>query len=646
MAEVLTDGDHGFIGVNSRMDPSQLPAGMCSFAKNVRFDRGVARPRKGIRKVPWLNRYDELLADASKVLPLGKPLGAAMFRDATYDAEWLIVATGSGVWKVRAGALATTIPLPAGVDLSGLSRVNLIQCFGTMILQRGEDAETLVMTDLNTGFKSVGAVTLSGTEIKIPDSDNAAFIGNRLYVPHGTDLIFPSDLLDYTKGTILNDFKINQGSNDKLVGIFKFNDTTLIAGKRRSIYVVSNLYGDLSDARLDLLTNEYGLAGPKAFAAVGSDVWFLARGRGVVSIRQTSDNKLQGVDLPVSDPIQDLIERINWDHAVDARAAFHDNKFFLAVPIDTPEKAGQSAYLYATALNMGVYISTWWVQKGRTYSVTTGANFTSLTNGTTTVTDTGTYEITAAGDLLTVRGSAASDVITITEKDYSGFNNAVLVYDTINRAWSGYDEADALTVVDFVKFPYGEEERLGFLGEDGFMNLYEDGFHDWDGAPSGTLSRAAVATDLVTRGYLNNPADRMHFTRASLVVSTWWPSYSTSLLTDGHNEEIALGTGVTRDRTKYHRPWNAADFVEDNSNDDFLEPWRQDYSVRLDGSEEIDCGSNGVDPDIHQEWEDSRVVRARGRYARLRVQGAQGRTEVRVAGVQGHPDSRRLGMKA
>ena len=36
----LTDGDPGFRGVNSRLDPSLVPPYFCSFAKNKRFRDG------------------------------------------------------------------------------------------------------------------------------------------------------------------------------------------------------------------------------------------------------------------------------------------------------------------------------------------------------------------------------------------------------------------------------------------------------------------------------------------------------------------------------------------------------------------------------------------------------------------------------
>ncbi len=53
----LTDGDPGFRGVNSRLDPSLVPPSFCSYAKNKRFRDGGAVTRPGIKPMPWSNKH-------------------------------------------------------------------------------------------------------------------------------------------------------------------------------------------------------------------------------------------------------------------------------------------------------------------------------------------------------------------------------------------------------------------------------------------------------------------------------------------------------------------------------------------------------------------------------------------------------------
>jgi hypothetical protein len=48
--EYQKDGDIGFVGLNSRDNPSSLPRGIVSRSQNFRLDRGVAQARKGLQR--------------------------------------------------------------------------------------------------------------------------------------------------------------------------------------------------------------------------------------------------------------------------------------------------------------------------------------------------------------------------------------------------------------------------------------------------------------------------------------------------------------------------------------------------------------------------------------------------------------------
>ena len=56
------DGDAGFIGFASRMNPVALPAGVLQLSENMRLDRGTAKTRKGARRL------------ADEILPSSFPL--------------------------------------------------------------------------------------------------------------------------------------------------------------------------------------------------------------------------------------------------------------------------------------------------------------------------------------------------------------------------------------------------------------------------------------------------------------------------------------------------------------------------------------------------------------------------------------------
>ena len=49
--QVIRDGDQGFLGFASRLNPTTLPAGMLQESVNMRLDRGVAQTRKGSQRL-------------------------------------------------------------------------------------------------------------------------------------------------------------------------------------------------------------------------------------------------------------------------------------------------------------------------------------------------------------------------------------------------------------------------------------------------------------------------------------------------------------------------------------------------------------------------------------------------------------------
>ncbi len=62
---VQRDGDRGFIGFASRMNPLTLPPGMLQLSENMRLDRGVAQVRKGATRLAT----GISIADSPLVLP-------------------------------------------------------------------------------------------------------------------------------------------------------------------------------------------------------------------------------------------------------------------------------------------------------------------------------------------------------------------------------------------------------------------------------------------------------------------------------------------------------------------------------------------------------------------------------------------------
>ena len=191
---------------------------------------------------------------------------------------------------------------------------------------------TLVDVTTSNVTGSIKRSNASGASV--PPGREGLYFQNRLLLLYGNDYLAVSDVLDPLHySPVLNEFKLNTGSNDRVVALYPFNATTLLVFKERSVLAVENLYGDLSTTRLTEITREFGCVSQASIAGTGSDVIFLSQ-RGVISLKQTEFGISQSVVLPLSDPIQDVIDEVDQAHWDKASAAYFSNRYILSVPVE------------------------------------------------------------------------------------------------------------------------------------------------------------------------------------------------------------------------------------------------------------------------------------------------------------------------
>lgn len=424
-------GDAAFLGVDMRTDPSALAPGMVSLGVNTRFERGVIQPRGGTRVLPhrvgeWFPLTFNLNFD--QVLPYERVWGVAVFDDPN-DMEWVVVVASAGgqaqCYAVRENAFAQSVPLPVGVSIEG--PVYMVQGVSKLVMCRGEGQSYLTLEDVEVGWVEEDFEQVTGEDgtTALPGSSWALFLQNRLLTIVNRDEVAWSEVLDLTRHVVTNAGRINKGTSDRLVGLYAFNDFTVVAAKERSLYAVTNLVPDasgaFSSARLDTITTDFGVIAPKSVIHTGNDLIGLSR-RGLISIRQTETNALQGVDMPLSDAIQPLIDRINWRHAHKAVSAKWRNRGYFAVPIDAAEVLRDElvlglGYTYsgAGAASLGT------LQQGSSYRLRFGANDTaavvrklvvsSITRSGTTATATVADDEHpfSTGDQVTVEGAGQAE---------------------------------------------------------------------------------------------------------------------------------------------------------------------------------------------------------------------------------------------
>lgn len=184
----------------------------------------------------------------------------------------------------------------------------------------------------------------------MPNADAGIYIQNRLAVitsyDTGTfgytkkaDMVYFSDILDHVHTFFNQQMRINQGDDAVLVELVKLNENQVLAFKDKSVSVLTGIVvGDgnalgQSIAQETLISN-YGLAARGAATMVGTDCYFYASRRGIVSITQTEQNKARGVDVPLSESIQPIIDRVDPRYESKIRMEIWDSKLYVALPLD------------------------------------------------------------------------------------------------------------------------------------------------------------------------------------------------------------------------------------------------------------------------------------------------------------------------
>lgn len=347
MAEYASIGDDGFIGLNSRDNPTILPERYLSSAKNVRLDRGVASMRKGTKR-----------------LTPGDLVGQTVFASTVYTdtsgVDWVLLACGSALFKYNTDTAVLTGPInyPAGQTITASDACDMAQALGKVWIMRGYAKRPLVW-DGTTGVASITMLPAgSGAHHKFPNGSGIVYTGNRLVVQvsagwdvntgtatgNSNDEISISHYLDADNFSILDVFKINDGSNDQLVGIAPWVLNEFVAFMRNSIYYCSVGPGakalgdsiDQDEAYVKVLAKDVGCVAKRSIVQAAGGIIFLSD-NGVYVMQPTQATTPEGMRVgvlgePLSSPVGDVIDSINVNHVHKAVAAYFDNRYYLAIP--------------------------------------------------------------------------------------------------------------------------------------------------------------------------------------------------------------------------------------------------------------------------------------------------------------------------
>lgn len=417
--------------------------------------------------------------------------GATLYSDPN-GTEWIFVAAEGRVFATGEGRVAREISLN-GATLTG--DCTFTQCYDKLVLWRGTASSPLQFETFDGGFVAVtqtnsDAGSGTGTQV-IPNSDGARFFQNRLFVPFiyvgsKKDFVAVGDIGNYTRYKFPQQaFRFNDGADDDVVDLAPFGRTAMAVFKQKSVRIVENLVpdaaGDYSSAVSDLVTSTHGLVARSAWVAVGRDLFYVST-RGVTSLQLTEENKVKGVDLPLSAPLEKTWNRINWNLRDKIRVGYWDNKLFVALPLDdgrvvnTDTNLASGTYVLFAGFGRltltGLVPSGWYL-----YEAGSSVDFHAI--GANIVYTSGFVQATANGQVLLFGTVGLATTATLNHVPFYNCNTAVAVYDFLTQAWAGLDQTDYVThVKEFLTPNIQGRQRLVAVTEDGLLRLWGEGLED------------------------------------------------------------------------------------------------------------------------------------------------------------------------
>ena len=337
--QILTDGDRGFRGIDSYLEPTTLEGGTVEASENMRLDGDLASVRKGV----------EFKAGAVTLTYAGdeQVFASTLFSDPATGVEFIAVATKNKVilWN-DSNNTGIDIAYPGGEVVASGDNASFVQAMEKLILFRGTGKDPMEWDgDYTTpsAFTLKNNATPTAGRVECPSTNFGVFFSNRLIVPQPSDsqyTVIASDLLDTDNFYAAeSQFRINRGTADRLVGFTPYLENQLLVFFRNSIHLINNI-ALTNSAGVFEITRQRGCVARKSVAASGPQIYFLSDD-GVFTLQQGLDpakglgvaiSKVSGEAIPLSRPIQDQFREVNYAAADKACGIVFDNKYYLAVP--------------------------------------------------------------------------------------------------------------------------------------------------------------------------------------------------------------------------------------------------------------------------------------------------------------------------
>lgn len=152
------------------------------------------------------------------------------------------------------------------------------------------------------------------------------------------EIIFSNGLDINTYDDVPNTKQLTAGTADFIVGLHSFSDDQLLIFNRNSIHTITSTI-KISEAVTSLVTGEIGCVAKDSIVQVGGNLFFLSDS-GIYGASFQDLYNLRGNEVPLSEAIDKTIRLINRDLWQNSSAVYFDNKYYIAVPLDSINSEG------------------------------------------------------------------------------------------------------------------------------------------------------------------------------------------------------------------------------------------------------------------------------------------------------------------
>ena len=259
---------------------------------------------------------------------------SAVYSDPNNVGEtWIMLLAYDKVGFFANGRTSKTISL-GGYTVTEQSTI--VQANNYVYIFRGPDETPLYWDgNWNGTFALVPDTNLPDSFESIPNSNQATYYQNRLWVVKGKDGLAASDVLEFTDyDPLANEFNLNTGNSDYIVATYPFGQNSLVAFKNKSILLLQNVEGSLSDVTVTEITRQVGVVGINSVTSIGPDLAYVSNRNINLLTLTATNNALQHKILPLSTRIRKIMDRVNWEVGYKISLGYWNNKLYVALPLD------------------------------------------------------------------------------------------------------------------------------------------------------------------------------------------------------------------------------------------------------------------------------------------------------------------------